>query len=80
MRTGRFDLSCHPALAGRTRCRMALHRALKNLNGYFRDECLNEHVFRGLPTARRIIEAWRLDYNHASQHPSVYTLEEKRFC
>src|SRR6516225_3390101 len=25
-------------------------------------ERLNEHVFRGLPMARRIIEAWQLDY------------------
>lgn len=35
----------------------------ESLNGRFRDECLNEHVFRGLPMARRIIEAWRIDYN-----------------
>ena len=33
----------------------------ESFNGRFRDECLNEHVFRGLPMARRIIEAWRLD-------------------
>jgi putative transposase len=51
---------------------------VESLNGRFRDECLNEHVFRGLPTARRIIEAWRLDYNPASQHPSVYAVEENR--
>jgi len=53
---------------------------VESLNGRFRDECLNEHVFRGLPMARRIIEAWRLDYNPASLHPSLYGIEEKRFC
>ncbi len=36
---------------------------VESLNGRLRDECLNDHVFRGLPMARRIIEAWRVDYN-----------------
>jgi putative transposase len=31
------------------------------LDGRLRDECLNEHLFRSLPTARIIIEAWRVD-------------------
>lgn len=31
--------------------------------GRFRDECLNEHLFGSLAAARRIIEAWRIDYN-----------------
>lgn len=34
---------------------------VESLNGHFRDECLNEHVFRGLPMVRRIVEAWRAD-------------------
>jgi putative transposase len=51
---------------------------VESLNGRFRDECLNEHVFHGWPMARRIVEAWRLDYNAASQHPSVYAVEENR--
>ena len=25
-------------------------------------------------------EAWRRDYNYASEHPSVYVVEEKRLC
>jgi len=53
---------------------------VESLNGRFRDECLNEHVFYGLPRARRIIEALRLDYNPASSHPSLYDIEQKRFC
>src|SRR3954453_6640008 len=53
---------------------------VESLNGRFRDECLNEHLFRGMSMARRIIEAWRIDYNPASQHPSSYVIEEKRLC
>ena len=49
-------------------------------NGRFRDECPNEHVFRGLPMVRRTVEAWRIDYKPALQHPSVYAVEAKRFC
>ena len=37
---------------------------VESFNGRFRDECLNEHLFRSLHAARRIIEAWRIDYNH----------------
>ena len=37
---------------------------VESFNGRLRDECLNEHLFRSLASARRIIEAWRIDYNH----------------
>ena len=40
-------------------------------NGRFRDECLNEHWFRDLEDARRIIEAWRLDYNARRPHSAL---------
>jgi putative transposase len=53
---------------------------MESFNGKLRDECLNEHVFSSLAQARRIIEAWRIDHNHASQHPSVYVIDEKRLC
>lgn len=36
---------------------------IESFNGRFRDECLNEHWFANLGEARRIVEAWRLDYN-----------------
>jgi putative transposase len=50
---------------------MALHRTgqadpngfIESFNGRLRDECLNEHLFASPPEARRIIEAWRTDYN-----------------
>ena len=48
--------------------------------GHLRDELLNETLFRSLPHARAILEAWRADYNPALQHPSVYVVEENRFC
>jgi putative transposase len=53
---------------------------VESFNGRFRDECLNEHVFRGLPTARRIIEAWRRDYNVCRSHTSLGGLAPKEFA
>jgi putative transposase len=53
---------------------------VESFNGRLRDECLNEHLFANLNEARQIIEAWRIDYKRASQHPSVYVIEEKRLC
>ena len=40
-------------------------------NGRLRDECLNEHLFLSLAVARRIIEAWRTDYNTVRPHGSL---------
>jgi putative transposase len=53
---------------------------IESFNGKFRAECLNAHWFMSLDDAQRKCEAWRRDYNHASQHPSVYMIEEKRLC
>jgi putative transposase len=53
---------------------------VESLNGRFRDECLNEHVFGGLPTARRIIEAWRLDYHACRPHTSLGGLAPNEFA
>lgn len=54
----------------------------ESFNGRLRDECLNEHWFLGLIDARRIVEAWRQDYNHHRPHsalgyrtPSAYAEE-----
>ena len=35
---------------------------------------------RALREAQIVIESWRRHYNHASQHPSVDVIEEKRLC
>jgi len=41
---------------------------IESFHGRFRDECLNEAWFLSLPDARRIIEAWRQDYNTVRPH------------
>jgi putative transposase len=53
---------------------------VESLNGRFRDECLNEHSFRGLHMARRIIEAWRVDYNTRRPHTSLGGLTPNEFA
>lgn len=52
----------------------------ESFNGRFRDECLDQHWFVGLADARRLIEAWRQDYNRARPHGSLgyRTPEEAR--
>jgi putative transposase len=44
---------------------------MESFNGKLRDECLNEHVFSSLAEARRLIEAWRVDYNEVRPHSSL---------
>ena len=53
---------------------------VESLNGRLRDECLNEHVFQGLPAARRIIEVWRADYNGHRPHTSLRGLTPNEFA
>jgi putative transposase len=48
--------------------------------GRFRDECLNEHLFRSLAQARRIIEDWRQDYNANRPHTSLHGLTPIEFA
>jgi len=44
---------------------------IESFNGKFRDECLNDNWFLSLEDARKIIEAWRLDYNRQRPHSSL---------
>jgi putative transposase len=53
---------------------------VESLNGRLRDECLNEHVFQGLSAARRIIEAWRIDYNAHRPHTGLRGLTPNEFA
>jgi putative transposase len=53
---------------------------VESLNGRFRDECLNEHLFRGISAARRIIEEWRIDYNEHRPHTSLRGLTPNEFA
>jgi putative transposase len=53
---------------------------IESFNGRLRDELLNETLFASLTHAREALAIWKDDYNRASQHPSVYVIEAKRFC
>lgn len=53
---------------------------VESFNGRFRDECLNEHLFKNLAAARRVIEAWRIDYNHTRPHTSLNGLTPAAFA
>jgi putative transposase len=55
----------------------------ESFHGRLRDECLNEHWFLGVGDARRIVEAWRQDYNRERPHSALAyrTPEEfRRVC
>jgi putative transposase len=55
----------------------------ESFHSRLRDECLNEHWFLGLRDARRIVEAWRQDYNAERPHSALAyrTPEEfRRVC
>ena len=44
---------------------------IESFNGKFRDECLNQNWFTDLADGRRIIEAWRVDYNTRRPHSAL---------
>ena len=48
--------------------------------GRLRDECLNEHLFKSYDHARRIITAWRNDYNNQRPHSSLEGLTPMPFA
>jgi putative transposase len=52
----------------------------ESFNGKFRDECLSLEWFRSRAEVQRAFDAWRTVYNRASEHPSIYVIEEKRYC
>ena len=44
---------------------------IESFNSRFRDECLNEHLFRDLADAREKIRTWREEYNELHPHSSL---------
>jgi putative transposase len=52
---------------------------IESFNGRFRDECLNEHWFLTMAHARRVIEAWRIEYNTERPHSSLGNLTPEQF-
>jgi putative transposase len=53
---------------------------IESFNGKYRDECLNENLFRTLDEARHIIETWRLDYNQCRPHSSLGNLTPEEYA
>src|SRR5918999_787733 len=45
--------------------------SIESFNGRFRKECLDQSWFTSLAEARRVIEAWRLDYKQHPPHTSL---------
>jgi putative transposase len=52
----------------------------ESFNGRLRDELLNETLFRSLPHARAVLEAWRRDYNEERPHSKLGWLTPKAFA
>ena len=85
-----------PELTGMTLLRFSLERQIEwhyiapgkptqnafieSFNARLRDELLNETLFTSLAQVRAVLATWKDDYNRASEHPSVYVVEEKRLC
>lgn len=53
---------------------------IESFNGRFRDECLNETLFRTLDEARHVIETWRDDYNRHRPHSALGNLTPEEFA
>ncbi len=53
---------------------------VESLIGRLRDECLNEHLFTSLPSARRTVEFWRVDCNTQRPHTSLAGLTPAAFA
>ena len=53
---------------------------VESFDGRLSDECLSEHLFPGLVDARRILDAWRDDCNHARLRTSLGGLAPKEFA
>jgi putative transposase len=51
----------------------------ESFNVRLRDECLNTHEFESLEQAKRIIEAWRRDYNDHRPHGSLGKLTPSEY-
>jgi putative transposase len=53
---------------------------IESFNGRLRDELLNETLFRSLPHARSILEAWRADYNGQRPHSRLKWLTPNAYA
>jgi putative transposase len=53
---------------------------IESFNGRLRDELLNETLFRSLPHARVVLEAWRRDYNETRPHSKLGWLTPQAYA
>ena len=53
---------------------------VERLIGSIRRECLDHVVVLGERHLRHLLTNYATYYNPASLHPSLYAIEEKRFC
>jgi putative transposase len=53
---------------------------IESINGSFRDECLNAHLFLSLQDAREKIESWRTGYNTFRPHSSLGNLTPSKYA
>lgn len=52
---------------------------IESFNGKFRDVCLNQHWLLSLGDARRLIEAWQVDYNTVRPHSAPGNLTPQAY-
>lgn len=52
---------------------------VESFNGRFREECLDAQMFASLDEARKVIEAWRQDYNADRPHSSLGGLSPEEY-
>lgn len=53
---------------------------VESFNGKCRDDRLNEHWFVTIAQARRVIEAWRIEYNTERMHSSLGYLTPEEYA
>jgi putative transposase len=53
---------------------------IESFNGRLREECLNQNWFVSLEDARRVVEAWRREYNEERPHGSLGNLAPGEFA
>jgi putative transposase len=53
---------------------------VESFNGRLREECLNSHWFVSMQDAKRVIEAWRTDYNESRPHRALDNRTPKEFA
>lgn len=53
---------------------------IESFNGKLRDKCLNQHWFKNLTEAKKIIEDWRQFYNKIRPHSSLGHLTPEEYA